>query len=172
MYSTLDFWTQTSQEGNECTSTKEKLRAYYPNIYLLWAWPSSHDKPTTTLLRGHNEIEINCPSSRVGNDVPFFSLLAKTSTKDTRSSLFKFSRLLYHVSQSLRGLATAHYIRGASKEEFFWQYGDNFVTFFPASPSAANSRERSERGRSSTLFKNPLFFSWSCYIETAQNFVM
>ena len=48
----------------------------------------------------------------------FFSLLAKTSTRDTRSSLFKFSRLLYHVSQSLRGLATAHYIRGASKEEF------------------------------------------------------
>ena len=102
----------------------------------MWTWPSSHDKPTTTLLRGHNEIEINCPSSRVGNDVPFFSLLAKTSTRDTRSSLFKFSRLLYHVSQSLRGLATAHYMRGASKKNFwqlhciFMAFRDDFVMFF------------------------------------------
>ena len=32
MHITFDFLPQTSKEGNECTTNKEKLRAYYPDI--------------------------------------------------------------------------------------------------------------------------------------------
>ena len=32
---------QTIQEGNECIKAKEKLKAYYPNIYAACGWGQS-----------------------------------------------------------------------------------------------------------------------------------